>query len=94
MAQVIDALTRKSEGGSQHRLHQGRRRVLAKIAAIGCGRGRRLTTDLGGRARQWTDASRCRAPRSVRIVRPAETLRAETLRVLDSYGSGPGHVFT
>jgi uroporphyrinogen decarboxylase len=27
------------------------------------------------------------------LFAPPETLRAETLRVLESYGAGPGHVF-
>jgi uroporphyrinogen decarboxylase len=97
MAQVIDALTRKSDG----------RRVpnivftkcggawLAKIAAIGCDAvGVDWTTDLsearmavGGRV-----ALQGNLDPSALFATP-ETLRAETLRVLDDYGTAPGHVF-
>src|SRR5882757_5749343 len=97
MAQVIDALTRKSEGRRVPNIvfTKGGGAWLAKIAAIGCDAvGVDWTTDL-------SDARRAVAGRvalqgnldpSALFAAP-ETLRAETLRVLASYGDGPGHVF-
>ena len=98
MAAVVDALTRKADG----------RRVPNIVFTKGggawleenCGdrlrcRRRRLDHGLergseGGRRAAW----RCRAISiRQRLFAPPETLRAETLRVLDSYGAGAGHVF-
>jgi uroporphyrinogen decarboxylase len=97
MAQVIDALTRKSDGRRVPNIvfTKGGGAWLAKIAAIGCDAvGVDWTTDLsdarkavGGRV-----ALQGNLDPSALFATP-ETLRAETLRVLDSYGSGPGHVF-
>jgi uroporphyrinogen decarboxylase len=97
MAQVVDALMRKSDGRRIPNIvfTKGGGSWLDKIAAIGCDAvGVDWTTDLsdarravGGRvALQGNlDPSALFAPPSV--------LRAETLRVLDSYGAGAGHVF-
>jgi uroporphyrinogen decarboxylase len=97
MAQVIDALTRKSEGRRVPNIvfTKGGGAWLAKIAAIGCDAvGVDWTTDL-------SDARKSVAGRvalqgnldpSALFATP-ETLRTETLRVLDSYGAGAGHVF-
>jgi uroporphyrinogen-III decarboxylase len=43
----------------------------------------------------WSAAAlRCRATSILRaLFASPETLRSETLRVLDSFGAGPGHVF-
>jgi uroporphyrinogen decarboxylase len=68
---------------------------LPKIAQIGCDAvGVDWTTDLatarelvGGRV-----ALQGNLDPSALFAEP-ETLRNETLRVLDSYGAGPGHVF-
>src|SRR5882757_11482508 len=97
MAKVIDALTRGSDG----------RRVpdvvftkcggawLGKIAAIGCDAvGVDWTTDLAT-ARRAVDgrvALQGNLDPSA-LFAPPDALRAETRRVLDSYGAGPGHVF-
>jgi uroporphyrinogen decarboxylase len=97
MAQVIDALTRKSDGRRVPNIvfTKGGGAWLGKIAAIGCDAvGVDWTTDL-------SDARKAVAGRvalqgnldpSALFATP-EILRAETLRVLDSYGTGPGHVF-
>src|ERR1700676_523253 len=97
MAQVVDALTRKSEGRRVPNIvfTKGGGAWLAKIAAIGCDAvGVEWTTDL-------SDARKAVAGRvalqgnldpSALFAAPG-TLRAETLRVLESYESGPGHVF-
>ena len=97
MAQVIDALTRKSEGRRVPNIvfTKGGGAWLAKIAAIGCDAvGVDWTTDLnqareavGGRV-----ALQGNLDPSALFASP-ETLRAETLRVLESYGEGTGHVF-
>jgi uroporphyrinogen decarboxylase len=97
MAQVIDALTRKSEGRRVPNIvfTKGGGAWLAKIAAIGCDAvGVDWTTDLsdackavGGRVALQGNLD----PSA--LFAPPETLRAETLRVLNSYGAGAGHVF-
>jgi uroporphyrinogen decarboxylase len=97
MAQVIDALTRKSDGRRVPNIvfTKGGGAWLAKIAAIGCDAvGVDWTTDLsearravGGRV-----ALQGNLDPSALFATP-ETLRAQALRVLDSYGAGPGHVF-
>jgi uroporphyrinogen decarboxylase len=97
MAQVIDALTRKSEGRRVPNIvfTKGGGAWLAKIAAIGCDAvGVDWTTDLreareavgGGVALQGNlDPAALFASPTV--------LNAEALRVLRSFGPGPGHVF-
>ncbi len=97
MEQVIDALTRKSEGRRVPSIvfTKGAGAWLAKIAAIGCDAvGVDWTTDLkdaraavGGRV-----AVQGNLDPSALFATP-DTLRAETLRVLRSYGTGTGHVF-
>jgi len=97
MAQVVDALTRKSDGRRVPNIvfTKGGGAWLAKIAAIGCDAlGVDWTTDLsearrtaGGRV-----ALQGNLDPSALFATP-EILRSETLRVLDSYGAGPGHVF-
>jgi uroporphyrinogen decarboxylase len=97
MAQVIDALTRKSDGRRVPNIvfTKGGGAWLAKIAAIGCDAvGVDWTTDLseartavGGRV-----ALQGNLDPSALFATP-EILRAQALRVLDSYGAGPGHVF-
>jgi uroporphyrinogen decarboxylase len=97
MAQVIDALTRKAEGRRVPNIvfTKGGGAWLAKIAAIGCdAAGVDWTTDLSN-ARKAVDgrvALQGNLDPSA-LFAPPETLRTETLRVLDSYGPGPGHVF-
>src|SRR6202167_379259 len=97
MAQVVDALTRKSDGRRVPNIvfTKGGGAWLAKIAAIGCDAvGVDWTTDLS-EARKTVDgcvALQGNLDPSALFATP-ETLRAETLRVLASYGDGVGHVF-
>jgi uroporphyrinogen decarboxylase len=97
MAQVIDALTRKSEGRRVPNIvfTKGGGAWLGKIAAIGCDAvGVDWTTDLGD-ARKAVDgrvALQGNLDPSA-LFAPPETLRTEALRVLNSYGAGAGHVF-
>jgi uroporphyrinogen decarboxylase len=97
MAQVVDALTRSAGGRRVPNIvfTKGGGAWLAKIAAIGCDAvGVDWTTDLGT-ARDAVGgrvAVQGNLDPSALFAPPA-TLRAETLRVLDSYGAGPGHVF-
>jgi uroporphyrinogen decarboxylase len=97
MAQVIDALMRKSEGRRVPNIvfTKGGGAWLAKIAAIGCDAlGVDWSTDLrdARQAVQGRVALQGNLDPSALFAAP-ETLRAETLRVLESYGAGPGHVF-
>src|SRR5271163_4595116 len=97
MAEVIDALTRKSEGRRVPNIvfTKGGGAWVRKIAAIGCGAvGVDWTTDLA-HARKAVDgrvALQGNLDPSA-LFAPPDTLRAEALRVLRSYGTGPGHVF-
>jgi uroporphyrinogen decarboxylase len=97
MAQVIDQLTRVAGGSRVPNIvfTKGGGAWLANIAAIGC--------DAVGV--DWTiDLKAARAAVDGRVAlqgnldpaalyAPPETLRAATLRVLDSYGAAAGHVF-
>lgn len=97
MAKVVDELTRESDGRRVPNIvfTKGGGAWLEKIAAIGCDAvGVDWTTDLatarkavGGRVALQGNLD----PSA--LFAPPETLRAETQRVLDSYGAGPGHVF-
>jgi uroporphyrinogen decarboxylase len=97
MAAVIDALTRKAEGRRVPNIvfTKGGGAWVHRIAAIGCDAvGIDWTTDLKW-ARQAVDgrvALQGNLDPAALFAEPA-ILRAETLRVLASYGSGPGHVF-
>jgi uroporphyrinogen decarboxylase len=97
MAQVVDALTRKSEGRRVPNIvfTKGGGAWLSKIAAIGCDAvGVDWTTDLK-LAREAVAGSVSLQGNldPSALFAPPEALRAETLRVLESYGAGPGHVF-
>ena len=97
MEQVIDALTRNSEGRRVPNIvfTKGAGAWLAKIAAIGCDAvGVDWTTDLhdaraavGGRVALQGNLD----PSA--LFAPPDTLCAEAMRVLRSYGTGTGHVF-
>jgi uroporphyrinogen decarboxylase len=97
MAEIVDALTRHAEGRRVPNIvfTKGGGPWLAKIAAIGCDAvGVDWTTDLGD-AREAVSgrvALQGNLDPSALFATP-EILRAETLRVLDSFGAGPGHVF-
>jgi uroporphyrinogen decarboxylase len=97
MAQVVDGLTHESQGRRVPNIvfTKGGGPWLAKIAAIGCDAvGVDWTMDLatarelaGGRVALQGNLD----PSA--LYAPPATLRAETLRVLASFGAGPGHVF-
>jgi uroporphyrinogen decarboxylase len=97
MAQVVDALTRKSEGRRVPNIvfTKGGGAWLAKIAAVGCDAvGVDWTTDLkdareavGGRVALQGNLD------PAALFATPQTLCAEALRVLRSFGAGPGHVF-
>jgi len=97
MGEVVDALTRKAEGRRVPNIvfTKGGGAWLKKIAAIGCDAvGIDWTTDLS-RAREATAGSVALQGNldPAALFAPPEVLRAEALRVLASYGAGPGHVF-
>jgi uroporphyrinogen decarboxylase len=97
MSQIVAALTREAQGRRVPNIvfTKGGGAWLDKIAAIGCdGAGVDWTVDL-------KTARRCAGERVAlqgnldpsALYAPPEVLRAEALRVLESYGPGPGHVF-
>lgn len=97
MAEIVAGLTREAQGRRVPNIvfTKGGGAWLAEIAAIGCDAvGVDWTTDLAT-ARRLVDnrvALQGNLDPSA-LFAPPETLRAETLRVLASFGSGPGHVF-
>ena len=97
MAEVIDALTRHSQGRRVPNIvfTKGGGAWLAKIAGIGCDAvGVDWNTDLSA-ARQAVDGRVALQGNldPAALLAPPDQLRAETLRVLQSYGAGAGHVF-
>src|SRR5580693_9287430 len=97
MAEVIDALTREADGRRVPNIvfTKGGGAWVKKISGIGCDCvGIDWTTDLGT-ARQAVEgrvALQGNLDPAALFAAP-EVLRAETLRVLASYGEGAGHVF-
>jgi len=97
MAEIIASLTREAEGRRVPNIvfTKGGGAWLAQIAAIGCDAvGVDWTTDLAGARRAVDDRVALQGnldPSA--LFAPAATLRAETLRVLESFGAGSGHVF-
>jgi uroporphyrinogen decarboxylase len=97
MAEIVDSLTRKAEGRRVPNIvfTKGGGAWLKKIAAIGCDAvGIDWTTDLHD-ARQAVGervALQGNLDPAALFSAP-EILRAETRRVLASYGDGAGHVF-
>jgi uroporphyrinogen decarboxylase len=97
MEQVVDALTRKSEGRRVPNIvfTKGGGAWLAKIAAIGCDAvGVDWTTDLSEARQAVGDgvALQGNLDPSALFATP-QVLNAQALRVLRSFGAGPGHVF-
>jgi uroporphyrinogen decarboxylase len=97
MAEVVDALTRKAEAQRVPSIvfTKGGGAWLHKIAAIGCDAvGVDWTTDLAA-ARRAVDGRVALQGNldPAALFSAPETLRAETLKVLASYGEGAGHVF-
>jgi uroporphyrinogen decarboxylase len=97
MAQVIDALSKKSEGRRVPNIvfTKGGGAWLAKIAAIGCDAvGVDWATDLKEARHAVGDRVALQGNLDpAALFAPPESLRAETLRVLQSFGAGSGHVF-
>jgi uroporphyrinogen decarboxylase len=97
MAQIVDALTRRAEDRAVPNIvfTKGGGAWLAQIAAIGCDAvGVDWTTDLATARALVGDRVALQGnldPSA--LFAPPDTLRAETLRVLDSFGPGSGHVF-
>ncbi len=97
MASILDALTRHADGRIVPRIvfTKGGGAWLARTSAIGCDAvGVDWTTDLAT-ARELV-AGRAALQGNLdpsALLAPPEVLRAETLRVLESFGHGPGHVF-
>jgi uroporphyrinogen decarboxylase len=97
MAKIVATLTREAEGCRVPNIvfTKGGGAWLSKIASIGCDAlGVDWTTDLSV-ARQAVEdrvALQGNLDPSA-LFAPAETLRAEVRRVLESFGPGPGHVF-
>jgi len=97
MQEVVASLTRHSQGRPVPNIvfTKGGGAWLAKIAGIGCDAvGVDWSTDLkvareatGGRVALQGNLD------PAALFAPPEELRAEALRVLESYGAGPGHVF-
>jgi uroporphyrinogen decarboxylase len=97
MAQVVDALRREADGRRVPSIvfTKGGGAWLGEIAAIGCDAvGVDWTTDLSSarKAVEGRVALQGNLDPSA-LFAPPDTLRAETIRVLDSFGSGAGHVF-
>ena len=97
MAEIVDALTRKAEGRRVPNIvfTKGGGAWLSKIAAIGCDAvGVDWTTDLAA-ARLAVDGRVALQGNldPAALFSSPDTLRAETLRVLRSFGAGDGHVF-
>ncbi len=97
MAEIVDALTRRSEGRRVPNIvfTKGGGAWLEKIAAIGCDAvGVDWTTDLDAARRAVNGRVALQGNLDpAALFASADTLRAETLRVLDSFGPGAGHVF-
>ena len=97
MAEVVAALTREAEGRRVPSIvfTKGGGAWLPAIAAIGCDAlGVDWTTDLREARRAVGDRVALQGnldPSA--LFAPPDVLRTETLRVLQSYGTGAGHVF-
>jgi uroporphyrinogen decarboxylase len=97
MAEIVDSLTRKAEGRRVPNIvfTKGGGAWLKKIAAIGCDAvGVDWTTDLHEARQAVGDRVALQGNLDPAALFSApEVLRAETRRVLASYGEGAGHVF-
>jgi uroporphyrinogen decarboxylase len=97
MAEIIDALTRHHQGRRVPNIvfTKGGGAWLSKIAGIGCDAvGVDWNTDLSA-ARQTVEGRVALQGNldPAALLAPPDQLRAETLRVLRSFGAGAGHVF-
>jgi uroporphyrinogen decarboxylase len=97
MQAIIAELTREAQGRRVPSIvfTKGAGALLRDLATIGCDAlGVDWTTDLAT-ARTYTEERVALQGNldPAALLAPPATLRAETLRVLESYGPGPGHVF-
>ncbi len=97
MAEIVGALTREASGRTVPRIvfTKGGGAWLAKTAAIGCDAvGVDWTTDLSSARKMVRDTVALQGNLDpAALFAPPDTLRVEALKVLDGFGSGPGHVF-
>jgi len=97
MAQIVAGLTKQAEGRRVPNIvfTKGGGAWLPHIADIGCdAAGVDWCTDLATARRAVKDRIALQGNLDpAALFAPPEVLRAEVRRVLDSYGSGPGHVF-
>ena len=97
MAEIVGALTREASGRTVPRIvfTKGGGAWLAKTAAIGCDAvGVDWTTDLSSARKMVRDTVALQGNLDpAALFAPPDTLRAEAIKVLDGFGSGPGHVF-
>jgi uroporphyrinogen decarboxylase len=97
MARIVAALTREAQGRRVPNIvfTKGGGAWLSSMAGIGCDAlGVDWTTDLGAARRAVADRVALQGnldPSA--LFAPPDVLRAETRRVLESFGGGPGHVF-
>jgi uroporphyrinogen decarboxylase len=97
MAQIVDALTREADGRTVPNIvfTKGGGAWINQISRMGCNAvGVDWTTDLS-QARQAAEGRVALQGNldPAALFAPPEVLRAQALRVLESYGAGPGHVF-
>lgn len=97
MARIVAGLTRQAEGRRVPSIvfTKGGGAWLPKIADIGCdAAGVDWGTDLATARRAVQDRIALQGNLDpAALFAPPDVLRAEVVRVLDSYGAGPGHVF-
>ncbi len=97
MAEIVGALTREASGRTVPRIvfTKGGGAWLAKTAAIGCDAvGVDWTTDLSSARKMVRDTVALQGNLDpAALFAPPDTLRVEAIKVLDGFGSGPGHVF-
>jgi uroporphyrinogen decarboxylase len=97
MQQIIASLTREAQGRRVPSIvfTKGGGAWLSKIAAIGCDAvGVDWMTDLSAARALVQDRVALQGNLDpAALLAPPEVLRAEALRVLDSFGAGSGHVF-
>ena len=97
MAQIVAGLTREADGRRVPNIvfTKGGGAWLSKIASIGCdAAGVDWCTDLAD-ARQAVGGKVALQGNldPAALFAPPDVLRAQAVKVLDSYGGGPGHVF-
>jgi uroporphyrinogen decarboxylase len=97
MAKIVGTLTREAQGRRVPNIvfTKGAGAWLPNIAEIGCDAiGVDWHTDLAAARQAVADRVALQGNLDpAALFAPPETLRAEARRVLESYGTGPGHIF-